>query len=58
MGVEDGAKPILDYYRNGVAHTFFVRDARFAIAEELLPAFENSFYPLDRTRDIIGYPPI
>ena len=29
-----------------------------AIAEELLPAFENSFYPLDRTRDIIGYPPI
>lgn len=29
-----------------------------AIAEELLPAFESSFYPLDRTRDIIGYPPI
>lgn len=29
-----------------------------AIAEELLPAFENSFYSLDRTRDIIGYPPI
>jgi NAD(P)-dependent dehydrogenase (short-subunit alcohol dehydrogenase family) len=29
-----------------------------AIAEEFLPAVENSFYELDRTRDIIGYPPI
>ena len=29
-----------------------------AIAEEFLPAVENSFYDLDRTRDIIGYPPI
>lgn len=29
-----------------------------AIAEQLLPAFESSFYGLDRTRDIIGYPPI
>jgi NAD(P)-dependent dehydrogenase (short-subunit alcohol dehydrogenase family) len=29
-----------------------------AIAEELLPAFEKDFYPLDRTRDVIGYPPI
>jgi hypothetical protein len=29
-----------------------------AIAQELLPAFENDFYELHRTRDIIGYPPI
>lgn len=29
-----------------------------AIADELLPSFESSFYKLDRTRDIIGYPPI
>lgn len=29
-----------------------------AIAEELLPAFEGSFYKLERTRDILGYPPI
>jgi NAD(P)-dependent dehydrogenase (short-subunit alcohol dehydrogenase family) len=29
-----------------------------AIAGEMLPAFRNSFYPLDRTRDIIGYDPI
>ena len=29
-----------------------------AIASEMLPAFENSFYSLDRTRDIIGYDPI
>ena len=29
-----------------------------AIAEELLPAFEKDFYDLDRTRDVIGYPPI
>ncbi len=29
-----------------------------AIAEEFVPALGNSFYDLDRTRDIIGYPPI
>jgi len=29
-----------------------------AIANEMLPAFKNSFYELDRTRDIIGYDPI
>ena len=29
-----------------------------AIAEEFLPSVEGSFYPLDRTRDILGYPPI
>jgi NAD(P)-dependent dehydrogenase (short-subunit alcohol dehydrogenase family) len=29
-----------------------------AIAEEFLPSVEGSFYELDRTRDILGYPPI
>jgi len=29
-----------------------------AIAEEFLPTVEGSFYDLDRTRDILGYPPI
>jgi len=29
-----------------------------AIAEEFLPSVEGSFYALDRTRDILGYPPI
>jgi hypothetical protein len=29
-----------------------------AIASELLPAFRNSFYELERTRDVIGYDPI
>jgi NAD(P)-dependent dehydrogenase (short-subunit alcohol dehydrogenase family) len=29
-----------------------------AIADEMLPAFRNSFFALDRTRDIIGYDPI
>ncbi len=29
-----------------------------AIAEEFLPSVEGSFYSLDRTRDILGYPPI
>ena len=39
--------------------TFFTYRQRVAaIAEEFLPAVENSFYDLDRTRDIIGYPPI
>ncbi|MDG2004428.1 MAG: SDR family oxidoreductase [Novosphingobium sp.] len=29
-----------------------------AIAEEFLPSVEGSFFDLDRTRDILGYPPI
>jgi len=29
-----------------------------AIAEEFLPTVEGSFYALERTRDILGYPPI
>jgi hypothetical protein len=29
-----------------------------AIAEEFLPSVEGSFYDLERTRDILGYPPI
>jgi hypothetical protein len=29
-----------------------------AIADQLLPSFANSFYELERTRDVIGYDPI
>jgi hypothetical protein len=29
-----------------------------AIASQLLPSFENDFYELERTRDVIGYDPI
>ena len=29
-----------------------------AIATQLLPSFENDFYELERTRDVIGYDPI
>lgn len=30
----DGAQTFYDHFRNGMVHTFFTRDARFALAED------------------------